>query len=310
MTGLSGAGWPPDWTGSAPSAIVVATQQRAAGCTSGTVILVRTTRVNPAVQFLARSLAAASGEAVAALVDERRGPVDTGGLPKVSVTDAGVEAFGLHRPADYGWRCGDYGFYLARRQHPAEAHFWMVDYDVRIGGDASAFFAACAARAEIDLLAAHVRDTDRGWWWCASVAASDAVPRRCFFPVVRLSARAADALLAKRRQHGRRPLRRLLWPNDEAFVATAVAAAGLSSVDLNALGPTFYDDHGFTYTDVIDGDDFVVGDGAPRLYHPVLSGEDLARKRAKLARSERKPTPLWERAYRRALAAANARTRW
>jgi len=273
-------------------------------------ILLRTTRIDTGTRQLAADLGAASGDTVAMLVDERRGLQDAGGLPKVSVTDEACEGLGLYRPADYGWRCGDYGFYLARRQYPAATHFWMIDYDVRIGGDAPAFFAACAARPELDLLAAHVRATGRDWWWCASVASADAEPRRCFFPVVRLSARAADVLLAKRREHGRRPLRRLLWPNDEAFVATAVEAAGLSFADFNALGQTFYDDTTFTYTEVIDGDGFAGGEGPPRLYHPVLSGEDLARKRRKLVEDHGKPTPRWERAYRRAAAAVNGATRW
>jgi len=273
-------------------------------------ILLRTTRIDTSTRALAGDLRAASGGTVAMLVDERRGSQDAGGMPKVSVTDEACAALGLYRPADYGWRCGDYGFYLARRQYPAETHFWMIDYDVRIGGDAAAFFAACAARPEIDLLAAHVRATGRDWWWCASVASTDAEPRRCFFPVVRLSARAADVLLAKRRAHVRRPLRRLLWPNDEAFVATAVGAAGLSSADFNALGKTFYDDETFTYTEVIDADEFVPGDGPPRLHHPVLSGEDLARKRRKLVDDHGKPTPRWKRAYRRGAAAINGATRW
>lgn len=278
-------------------------------------ILLRTTRIDHQAEAFADGLAAAGGGVVALLVDERRGSAGPAARPKVALTDGACAALGLHTPADFAWRCGDYGFYLARRQFPDERHYWMIEYDVRISGDATRFFAACAARPEVDLLAAHVRPTGRDWWWAASVAASDAEARRCFFPAVRLSARAVDALAAKRRQHSRRPLRRLLWPNDEAFVATAVGAAGLSAADFNELGrkeggEPFYDDATYSYTDVIDGEHFALEGDAPRLHHPVLFGEDRDRKLRRLHEDHSAPTPFAERAYRRLVAAANGATRW
>ena len=272
-------------------------------------ILLRTTRIDDQARALADRLRVASGLTVAMLVDERRTPSPTD-LPKVAITDAACAARGLYTPGDYTWRCGDYGFYLARHQFPGETHYWMIEYDVAISGDAARFFATCAAHPDIDLLAADVRPTARDWWWCANVAASDVQPYRCFFPVVRLSAHAVDALAAKRRAQSRRPLRRLLWPNDESFVATAAVAAGLSIADLNDLGERFYDAETYSYTNVIDGARFVPDSAAPRLHHPVLFGEDLARKLQRLKDDHSAPTPLPERAYRKIVAAANGATRW
>lgn len=272
-------------------------------------ILLRTTRIDPETRAMADRLRIASGESVAMLVDERRGAIATD-LPKIGLTDAACADLGLYTPSDFAWRCGDYGFYLARHLFPAETHYWMIEYDVRISGDAARFFATCATHPGVDLLAADVRPTARDWWWCANVAASDVQPHRCFFPVVRLSAQAVDILAAKRRAHSRRAFRRMLWPNDESFVATAAVAAGLSIADLNSLGERFYDGETYSYTNVLDGELFVADDAEPRLHHPVLFGEDLARKLRRLRDDHSAPTPLRERAYRKFAAAMNGKTRW
>ena len=272
-------------------------------------ILVRTTRIDDQVRTLADRLNIASGQIVAMLVDERQAPVPTE-LPKVSLTDAACAKLGLHTPNDFAWRCGDYGFYLARQQFPDEVHYWMIEYDVAISGDAAQFFATCDAHPHVDMLAADVRPATRDWWWRASVAASDARPYRCFFPVVRLSARAVDTLAAKRRDHSRRLLRRLLWPNDESFAATAAMAAGLSIADVNDLGERFYEGDTYSYTNVIDGSRFMPEGAAPRLHHPVLFGDDLARKLRRLKDDHSAPTPLPERVYRKIIATANGAMRW
>ena len=275
-------------------------------------ILLRTTRVDPATVAFARQLEQASGERIAMLVDERQGVVDTHGRDKVSLTHQACAAIGLYAPSDFAWRCGDYGFYVARARFPDERHYWMIEYDVRLTGDAGRFFAAWQSRPAVDLVAAHIGPAGGDWWWRATVTSSDAEPRRCFFPVVRLSARAVDALATKRRQHSRRPLRRALWPNDESFVATAAQAAGLTAADLNDAGFRVYDDETYSYTNVLDGaalaDD--APDAAPRLYHPVLEGDDLARKLARTQKDHGKPTPLAERAYRKLVARVNGATKW
>lgn len=270
-------------------------------------ILLRTTRVTPEAERLAVRLGAASGRRVAMLVDERNGPVDAGPHLKVGITAAAVRAVGLHAPPDFAWRCGDYGFYLAAARFPEPRDFWMVEHDVRIAGDATGFFAVTDARPELDMLSAHFRPAGRDWWWWPTIRSRNAEPHRCLFPVVRLSRPAIAALLAKRRRHAR-GLRRLLWPNDEGFVATTIAAGGFAAADLNALGQPFYDDAGFTFESVIDARAVAAAGPAPRLFHPVLEGEDRRRKLAALRDPPRHSRR--DRLLRKAVPRLTRWTRW
>ena len=244
-------------------------------------ILLRTTEVTPPVLDLADRLGAASGLPVSMLVDERHGSVGPSRHPKLVLDADSYASLGLHLPTDVGWRCGDYGFYLARRVHPEVERFWMIEFDVRLTGDAALFFDAAAKRSDLDLLAGRLQPADRNWWWFAHLASADARPWRCFFPVIRLSARAIDQLYAKRRDHSRTLSRIALWPNDEAFVATTVVHEGLRRDDLNDLGP-FYDDETFSYENLLRDEGADTGTGPPRLLHPVLDGERYTRKYARM----------------------------
>ncbi|WP_353467425.1 hypothetical protein [Sphingomonas faeni] len=232
----------------------------------------------------ADELAAASGLTVAYLIDERGGTVETD-RPKIRLTQELCESIGLFCPGDFAWRCGDYGFYLARRQFPEASFYWQIEFDVRFRGPGlAAFFAACA-RDQADLLAADFGIAKRDWWWRMFAQARDVVPYRAFFPVTRLSAHAVDNLLAKRVAHSRQWLRRNHWPNDEAFVATTLAADGRLDVrDLKEVWPNLYDAATFTFTQPIKGEDLEIMPINERLimYHPVLFGQDFADKLARL----------------------------
>lgn len=246
-------------------------------------ILLRTEYVDDRLEAFAARLEALSGLPVAYLVDERQGPVACGARAKVSVTRKACRALGLYCPDDFAWRCGDYGFYLGRARYPAARYLWMIENDVRITGRKPEQLFAKFADEPADLIASYLDAPDRDWPWSATVESSDASPRKCFFPVVRLSARAIDVLLAKRREHGRQWSRRKLWPNDEAFVATAAEAAGLSTIDLNHGDPPVYREDEFSFDTIRDGDLPLPGDAEAALFHPVLFGAALQRKRARLA---------------------------
>ena len=97
-----------------------------------------------------------------------------------------------------------------------------------------------------------------------------------------MSTRAIDVCLRERRS-GRFSLRdRLQWPNDEVFVATEVAHAGLAIADLNDFGRTVYRRDTFDYAP-LDGDTGAFRDGRDRIYHPVLHGDDYARRVNRIA---------------------------
>ena len=275
---------------------------------TGGMILLRTMRLDTDSIDLAGTVNRASGLPVTMLADERKGPAGECAFPKIGMDMAAYRSLELYLPPDVGWLCGDYGLYLARRRFPGISHFWMIENDVRIEGDAPSFFAACGMRPEIDLLVARYRPSEPDWWWNATLAARDITPYRCFFPVVRMSAQAIDLLYAKRRRQSGIYSRRMAWPNDEGFVATTIAQSTLRAVDLNDVVTDCYDDETYTFEELIDGTALPETDG-PKLFHPVLSGEYLVAKQQRLQRGWERSS-LAERARRKAGRVLNSRLSW
>jgi len=246
-----------------------------------TLILVRATRLTPRNLTLADTLAAASGHPVAFVLDGRFPVGVASERQALMVTKPDCEALGLYCPDDFTWRCGDYGLYLARKTMPDFERFWLVEHDVLITAP-QAFFPAFDSDPEPDLVATYYRPADKSWFWTRHVEGRNVRPYRCMFPVVSISARAVDALLAKRVEHASQARRRNLWPNDEGFVATALTAAGFRCRDFNDLGRAYYDEASFTFDSPIDGDRFAPPANRPWLYHPVLAGDAYRDKMARL----------------------------
>lgn len=249
-------------------------------------ILLRTQEIDNRLEAFAQTLEALSGQMVVYLVDERKGPVEAGARGKVSLTRERCAALGLYCPSDFAWRCGDYGFYLAREQFVDVTHFWMIESDVRIAGRNPRAFFEKFSFADHDLLCGHLDEAGKDWTWRKAARSRDAQAHMCFFPVVRLSANAIDVLLAKRRAHSRRWSRRALWPNDEVFVGTTLFAAGCRLADLNAGSPAVYEAEEFTFAAVRDGDVPLDIEREVALLHPVLFGTALERKLQRLRERE------------------------
>lgn len=263
--------------------MTVAPRQVADTAYDHTRILVRVTALDERTLQFADGLSAASGFAVTFVIDERRGPRPHHGRSVVGISDERCRALGLYCPSDYAWRCGDYGYYLARHAFPDVRYFWMIEYDVRFaGGDVRDFFACFGKHPEVDFLATGLGPAGWDWYWAITARARNVRPMRCLFPVTRLSAPAVEALLARRVAQERRPLRRFLWPNDEAMVATTLCHARFACRDLNDFGTTWYDDVSFSFTEPLDGDSFRAGSDGLRIFHPVLYGEQYHRKVARL----------------------------
>lgn len=242
------------------------------------------------------------------MVDERLNALDAD-LQKVSLTQDSVAALGLHAPDDFGWSCGDYGLYLARATWPEQPFFWLIEYDVRITGDAARFFDA-ASESDADYLGLDIRPALPDWTWYQTARSSDAKPYRCFFPLGRFSARAIDTLLAKRREQSAVDTRRRLWPNDEAFVATTLVHSGLKLADVNDLGGPFYSAASMSYDNLQDEESLPDDRAAPpTLYHPVLPPKELALKRQRAATEVRGPG-LKHRARRAVYGSVNNWKRW
>ena len=267
-------------------------------------ILLRIHDLTPGNRDLAEQLAAV-GIPFACVVDERNGHVDTAPWDKISLTVPACQALGLYCTDDMGWRTGDYGFYLARQKFPDVSRFWMIESDVRYGGDWADFF-AMFKRTLDDLLVAGLREADRGWFWEYTMAARGVAVWRCMFPVVRLSSRAIDMLRLRRVTMSQDKRRQRDWPNDEAFVATVMQNTLLiNCADINEFGSAVYDAETFVFHRAMDGDALQMRDGM--LYHPVLYGADY---RAKVARHAGREyhSLLWRRIRRRVVREVNRRT--
>ena len=241
-----------------------------------TIVLVRTHFVDAEIRALAASLHRPGEYRVAIAIDESGGPVDTAPFDKVSLTRERFAAMGLLEDlGDIFWRAGDYAFYCALDQFRDAPRFWMIEYDTAINrADPLSFLREIDAASRHDLLAPHFREPED--WWHFAEPLRGVYPRvmRCFYPLVRLSARAIRALLAERQrasaiQRGVPADQRMTWPNDEVFTATVLHDGGFACADFNDLGP-FYSQGTFWFEPLRHPAHLPPDDGL--LYHPVRGG--------------------------------------
>jgi hypothetical protein len=244
-----------------------------------TQLLIRTKEINPSVLELADQLEAISGHPTTLVVDATRGDVKTQSRAVIGLSVPACSALGLVCQADFAWRCGDYGYYLARRRFPDAELFWLVESDVRFyGRDPEHFFRFFANRPDVDFLAGGLKPADPSWYWRNTARARDVAPYRCLFPVTRLSTQAIDAVFARRIEHGKHLSRRILWPNDEAVVATTLMNGGFVSRDFNDFGSVFYSNETFYYGMPMNGDCLNLSSPTVQMAHPVLFGSEYAGK--------------------------------
>lgn len=229
-----------------------------------------------------RPLSDALGPRFIVAVDESTGPVDVGGLNKLSVTRDTVEQLGLLATDDYGWRCGDYNFYAARQAFPDFDDYWLIENDVLLHfADPSVFLNRLAAR-ECDMLAPYLRPAQDRWGWTQRMANFAAPVMSCAFPIMRLSGAVIDALHSERvrigtlfRDSGKADS---YWPNDESFTATTAVKLGFDCKSLSNMRGDVFKDGFSTAKPISITDPRFQGDYSAQVYHPVLGGEALAAK--------------------------------
>jgi hypothetical protein len=261
-----------------------------------TLILYRTHKFDPEVRAFCEQLSAQSGREVVCLVDETRRVVDVSPFRKISITPTSLRAHKLLVQSDSAWRCGDYGLYLARSAYPDVERFWLVEYDVRIKAHGSlAEFFDHFDPSGADLIAPFLKERDTTWWWHTSMQARTEAVCGCLFPLLRVSSALLDVALDTRRRQARSLIYRLFWPNDESFLATTAVRRGFAVEDLNQSG-TCYNDTTFSFEQPWSGMELAESDADGLIYHPVLYGDDLARKLNTLS----KATTLKERIQRKA----------
>lgn len=274
-------------------------------------IILRTTALDASTLPLANALAAASGCPVVVLADGRfTSEEQSADLPVIRLTASACVDLGLYCCEDFAWRCGDYGYYLARARFPEAQHLWMIESDVRFEGDMARFFEFFESRLEVDFLAALLQPANRSWFWTDTAAARDVSPFRCLFPLTRLSARAIDAALHRRRLHSGRLLRRQLWPNDEALIATTLMNGPFNCRDFNDFGPSFYSSDSFSFLNPIDGDRWRPSGSGVRMVHPVLFGDAYLAKIKALREGQQRSDSWFERQWRRSISRVNRRLAW
>ena len=261
-------------------------------------VLLRTDRLGEREADFGRQISRETNLGIVILADETKNSIATGMFPKISLTRQRSAELDLYCPADFTWRCGDYGLYLARISFPNVTHFWLIEPDVRSTfstlGDVLSIF---DKQEEVDLLAAGLMPAQPDWFWFNSMRCKAKNVYRCLFPFARVSARALDVCLRERQQDRKSMVRRLMWPNDEAFVATEVINAGLIARDLNSFDKEIYTNTSFSFHEPFDADDPNWSGQQSLIFHPVLYGDDFKRKKTSLARPQR----LADRARQRIL---------
>jgi hypothetical protein len=255
---------------------------------SRTALLIRTHYADDQLRGFVDQLRAEAAFDVFVVADERRGPIDLGGAPKVPLTPELPAELGLYaQTQNLLWRCGDYALYAARRALPDYDAFWMIEPDVRLCSPRpSDILARFPPPDEVDFLAAHLRPAEPDWNWGRTMSAEEGPVWRCLYALVRVSARALDVMLEERLRmgrlfghSGRDPE---FWPNDEVFTASTLARRGLVCRDLNDFGQ-IYEPVGFSFWLPVSEREFEASGREGWIYHPVLSGQRYFIKLFRLA---------------------------
>ena len=245
------------------------------------VILLRTNHFGPREGEFLEQLRTDTGYETIVLADEMNGRLTAPGFKKIAYDRTMLYDLGLHCPKNAGWRCGDYGFYLARQAIPDARYFWMIEPDVRAAVENYADLFASFESLTADFIAPGITASDNGHFWYPTMRWLTKDVYRCHFAFCRMSAAASDACLRGRREMRFQPAARFMWPNDETFVATTLMYQGMSVQDLNATGRVRWTDETFGFQTVCRGEAFEDLPQTGLLYHPVLWGDDAKRKQAR-----------------------------
>jgi hypothetical protein len=244
-------------------------------------ILLRTHYFDGSVAELADFYMRSSGREVLLVCDETKNVVDVPAqYKKVSLQRAVLEADGIYVPDDFGWRCGDYSYYAARRAYADFTAYWLIETDVVLKfDDLSTFFDHFPPADEVALLAPGLFKSGPNAFWYKSMAPFSSNVHGCMFPITRLSGRAIDYLMRERAAISPKFLEldaasatRLSWPNDEAFVTTRLMEAGYVCRDINSFGERFYSSGTFWVGAPASAKQVKALPNDGKIYHPVHGG--------------------------------------
>lgn len=165
------------------------------------------------------------GLAVVAVVDETQSEVNTGVFPKISMTKAWLQDNHLRIDEPrLGWLCGDYFFYVMRKNYPDYDGYWLVEDDALIIHDKLKELLFRCFEQPTDFMAMRFNKKSSSWRWTDSVKSLLKVKEveGCMFPMVFASGRFCDKALESRQQLSEKFSNckdlGLLYPNDESFM--------------------------------------------------------------------------------------------
>ncbi len=218
-------------------------------------MLVRAHFVSDKLVDLLRMLKQGVGYDLRVCADETQGPLDLPGEVVLGHSTEMCSDLGLLGSLPNSpllWYFGDYSFYCAYHAIPDYDYYVMIEYDVEfVRGNVYALESLISRLSlpgvpPYDLVATHYGPRDQDWGWGETCKGRFNDFYGLFFPLVVLSKRAVQYLYDWRRYEAANPLESGRYVFCEAFVPTALmAAGGYHCADLNSLLPGSWDPSSF-----------------------------------------------------------------
>ena len=168
------------------------------------------------------------------------------------------------------WYCSDYPFYIIRNVFPNYDFYWSFEYDVFCNGKSYRIFFD-KYNDNSDFIVSHYRNlrNDPDWYWKINTdwVYNQTEKFACFFPVVRLSAKAIDFLYNKRIEQESfyktfENKEAIFWPFCEIFVPTELTNNGFSVKNIDSEKLRFAPVYNLNIERIFENPDY-------KLYHPV-----------------------------------------
>lgn len=137
------------------------------------------------------------------------------------------------------WGCADYQLYLMRKLYPEYDYYWQTEYDMFYNDTNYNSFFDLYKNNNADLLITYYEKADDSWCWTKNVdwIYESEEMMKCFFPILRISAKAIDYLYKRRIEietdfEKIQPDSDAIIPNSEIFTATELTNAGFRCENL------------------------------------------------------------------------------
>lgn len=252
---------------------------------SRTAILFRTHQFDATIAAYLERLTKETNLPVFVVIDNSKSEIQiSDSFQKIMISSDELKSLNILHLDGWGWRCGDYFLIMARSVLRDYDYFWMIEPDLHVDfenlGD---FFNLFPSSDGVDLWAAELRTDDPSWYWHRSMEKYyDGKTARCFFPILRISARLIDEIATFRRDitaklniddsAGSVTLPNDEFPNDEVVTATIAHTKGFVARDIN-FSQHFYTANTLRYGWPYSLRQISATRASGMIYHPVLSGD-------------------------------------